>query len=376
MSSTVSTAQFSLSSTKQPSPTHPSPSSIPPRHIQRQHPTMLARALARTVRAVTTASQRPISAATKSIHFRAPISHDVNQLHRAASARINALTIRSAILSRLHSSSSRPILSQTHPSHPLQLRPLTSDNHLHRSRRKHHTLSPAHPGPCAKRTYLTGRLSCPIDKRRSIRRRSFANSTDAPSKSDKPSNAVTWREALKSPRKAVIYSGQLRRSLWNWAKHMWAGVKLLAADVRVSSKILKKITHGKQISRRERTFMVQTGVDLARLVPFSLFLIIPLAEFALPFALRLFPNMLPSQFQDQMKKEEDLKRSLKGRLELAKYLSDVVEERAKTIKASDVNSVRWICNHCIISSILFNCRVADCLFLSSSYRSSKRTLRI
>lgn len=119
---------------------------------------------------------------------------------------------------------------------------------------------------------------------------------------------------------------------------MWAGAKLLAADVRVSSKILKRITKGKQLSRRERNFIVKTGVDLARLVPFSLFLIIPLAEFALPFALRLFPNMLPSQFQDQMQEEENMKRRLKGRLELAKYLRDVVEEKAKTIKASDANS--------------------------------------
>lgn len=51
--------------------------------------------------------------------------------------------------------------------------------------------------------------------------------------------------------------------------------------------------------------------------------------------------MLPSQFQNQMKKEEDLKRRLKGRLELAKYLRDVVEEKAKTIKASDTNSVSF-----------------------------------
>lgn len=91
--------------------------------------------------------------------------------------------------------------------------------------------------------------------------------------------------------------------------------------------------------------MVKTGVDLARLVPFSLFLIIPLAEFALPFALRLFPNMLPSQFQDQIKNEEDLKRKLKGRLELAKYLRDVVEEKAKQIRASSANSVCYTERH-------------------------------
>lgn len=61
----------------------------------------------------------------------------------------------------------------------------------------------------------------------------------------------------------------------------------IQADVRVSWRILRRITNGKQISRRERGFIVQTGVDLARLVPFSLFLIIPLAEVALPVALKV-----------------------------------------------------------------------------------------
>lgn len=195
------------------------------------------------------------------------------------------------------------------------------------------------------RNFVSGRLHSGIHKKKSIRPRTFASSANSPNSttvvSEKSSKMteVTWREALRSPRKAITYAGQLRRDLVNWLKHLWAGVKLLAADVRVSTRVLRRIARGKQISRRERNFIVQTGVDLARLVPFSLFLIIPLAEFALPFALRLFPHMLPSQFQDQMKKEEDLKRRLKGRLELAKYLRDVVEEKAKTIKASDTNSV-------------------------------------
>lgn len=197
------------------------------------------------------------------------------------------------------------------------------------------------------RKFVTGRLHSGIDKQRSIRKRCFSSSSQPPSTSNatKPATEtgkdakLSWRDALKSPRKAMKYSVQLTWAVIDWAKHIWAGAKLLAADVRVSSKIVKKITHGKQISRRERNFIVQTGVDLARLVPFSLFLVIPLAEFALPFALRLFPHMLPSQFQDQMKADEDLKRRLKARLELAKYLRDVVEEKAKTVKGSDASSV-------------------------------------
>lgn len=163
------------------------------------------------------------------------------------------------------------------------------------------------------------------------------NVTEKPS-TGKSSARLTWRDSLKSPMKALRYANQLRLDLIGWFKHMWAGARLLAADVRVSAGILRRITHGKQITRRQRNFIVQTGVDLARLVPFSLFLIIPLAEFALPFALRLFPNMLPSQFQDNMKKEEDMKRRLKGRIEIAKYLRDVVEEKAKSIKTSSEDS--------------------------------------
>lgn len=166
--------------------------------------------------------------------------------------------------------------------------------------------------------------------------RRFSSNTPAPVK--KPESRIAFRDALRSPVKAAKFTVQSLRDLMNWGRHMWAGIKLLAADVRVSWRVLAKISHGKQITRRERNFLVQTGVDLARLVPFSLFLIVPAAEFALPFALRLFPNMLPSQFQSEMQKEESMKRQLKANLELAKYLRDVVEKQAKSIKSSDKDS--------------------------------------
>jgi len=145
---------------------------------------------------------------------------------------------------------------------------------------------------------------------------------------------ITWRTALQSPRAAVRYTHSLGVALVEWGRHFWAASKLLAADVRGSWKIVKRLSQGKTLTRRERHFLIGTGSDLARLVPFSLFLLIPFMEFALPFALKLFPNMLPSQFQDAMKAEEDLKRQLKVKIELAKYLRDVVEEKARVLKNS------------------------------------------
>jgi LETM1 and EF-hand domain-containing protein 1 len=43
---------------------------------------------------------------------------------------------------------------------------------------------------------------------------------------------------------------------------------------------------------------VRTASDLFRLVPFSVFIIVPGLELLLPLTLKLFPNMLPSQFQE------------------------------------------------------------------------------
>lgn len=43
----------------------------------------------------------------------------------------------------------------------------------------------------------------------------------------------------------------------------------------------------------------RTLADCVRMVPFMAFILIPMAEFALPFYLKLFPNALPSTFSDE-----------------------------------------------------------------------------
>jgi LETM1 and EF-hand domain-containing protein 1 len=43
----------------------------------------------------------------------------------------------------------------------------------------------------------------------------------------------------------------------------------------------------------------RTTGDLLRLIPFSVFVIVPFMEILLPVALKLFPNMLPSTFEGQ-----------------------------------------------------------------------------
>lgn len=56
------------------------------------------------------------------------------------------------------------------------------------------------------------------------------------------------------------------------------------------------------MTRRERRQLVRTVSDMFRVVPFAVILIVPLLEFSLPILLKLFPNMLPSTFEDKLKK--------------------------------------------------------------------------
>ncbi|KAL0432866.1 UNVERIFIED_CONTAM: Mitochondrial proton/calcium exchanger protein [Sesamum latifolium] len=117
-------------------------------------------------------------------------------------------------------------------------------------------------------------------------------------------------------------------------QHYWLGSKLLWADVRISSRLLLKLAGGKSLSRRERQQLTRTTADVFRLVPFAVFVIVPFMEFLLPVFLKLFPNMLPSTFQDKMKEEEALKRRLIAKIEYAKFLQDTVKEMAKEVQNS------------------------------------------
>ncbi|CAI0541042.1 unnamed protein product [Linum tenue] len=117
-------------------------------------------------------------------------------------------------------------------------------------------------------------------------------------------------------------------------QHYWLGLKLLGTDVRISIRLLLKLAGGKSLSRRERQQLTRTTADIFRLVPFAVFIIVPFMEFLLPVFLKLFPNMLPSTFQDKMKEQEALKRRLNARIEYAKFLQETVKEMAKEVQNS------------------------------------------
>ncbi|KAK5814197.1 LETM1-like protein-domain-containing protein [Linnemannia elongata] len=119
-----------------------------------------------------------------------------------------------------------------------------------------------------------------------------------------------------------------KKSLWVRVKkelvHYWHGTKLLGTEIKISTKLANRLLHGSKLTRREQRQLRRTSGDLLRLIPFSVFIIVPFMEFLLPVALKLFPNMLPSTFEDRFAEEEKKRKLLKMRLEMAKFLQETI----------------------------------------------------
>ncbi|XP_035206770.1 mitochondrial proton/calcium exchanger protein-like [Stegodyphus dumicola] len=146
---------------------------------------------------------------------------------------------------------------------------------------------------------------------------------------------VLKEEVLKSKpslKEPVSVSPAPKRSLgkriWDEFVHYYHGFRLLFIDLKVSTRLMWKILHGGELTRREHKQLVRTVSDLFRLVPFSVFIIVPFMELLLPVFLKLFPAMLPSTFQTISEKEMKFKKQLKVKIEMAKFLQDTLDEMA------------------------------------------------
>ncbi|KFO84881.1 hypothetical protein N320_06016, partial [Buceros rhinoceros silvestris] len=140
-----------------------------------------------------------------------------------------------------------------------------------------------------------------------------------------------------APTKPVVGApvGQkpLRQRVVDELKHYYNGFHLLWIDTKVAARMVWRLLHGQVLTRRERRRLLRTCADLFRLVPFLVFVIVPFMEFLLPVFLKLFPEMLPSTFETESKKEEKQKKKLNAKLELAKFLRETIAEMAKRNKA-------------------------------------------
>ncbi|KAF2858341.1 LETM1-domain-containing protein, partial [Piedraia hortae CBS 480.64] len=167
-------------------------------------------------------------------------------------------------------------------------------------------------------------------------------SSDEPT-SHAPTDAVVARsvsERAAEPAIQVVEAkDDKKKTLWqkikHEAQHYWDGTKLLATEVRISSRLALKMAAGYELTRREHRQLHRTVQDLGRLVPFSVFVIVPFAELLLPVALKLFPNMLPSTYEDAKSKENKAKRLRSSRREVSSFLRQTLRESGLPVSAAN-----------------------------------------
>ncbi|PSN54988.1 hypothetical protein C0J52_02342 [Blattella germanica] len=122
--------------------------------------------------------------------------------------------------------------------------------------------------------------------------------------------------------------------------HYYHGFRLLFIDINISRKLVWRVLNGKSLTRREHRLLVRTVSDLFRLVPFSVFIIVPFMELLLPLAIKLFPGMLPSTFQTATEKDHKMKQALKVKLEMAKFLQQTLDDMAVQGKGRSSKSAK------------------------------------
>lgn len=145
------------------------------------------------------------------------------------------------------------------------------------------------------------------------------------SQKEKEKNQGTVAESNAIVSKPVVKK-TIGQRVWAEMVHYYHGFRLMFININVCCKLLWRVLNGKTLTRREHKLLVRTTSDIFRLVPFSVFIIVPFMELLLPIAIKLFPGMLPSTFQTAVEYEDKMKQNLKVKLEMAKFLQKTLDE--------------------------------------------------
>lgn len=185
----------------------------------------------------------------------------------------------------------------------------------------------------------------------------LANESGSSTKADAKANAATAADAgltkdeakmeeliarseEHAQQKEVLKKEKEEKKLTLWQKvkkeahHYWDGTKLLGAEIKISWRLALRMAAGYELTRREHRQLQRTVKDLGRLVPFSVFIIVPLGEALLPLALKLFPNMLPSTFEGEKSKEKKATLLRSTRKEVSTFLRQTLKESGLPLTAA------------------------------------------
>ncbi|KAI0849557.1 LETM1-domain-containing protein [Daldinia vernicosa] len=162
------------------------------------------------------------------------------------------------------------------------------------------------------------------------------SSIDEPSAEPKSLTALAAKKAADVEKQEGKQEKKLTlgQKIKHELQHYWDGTKLLATEVKISSKLALKMAAGYELTRRENRQLQRTVQDLGRLVPFSVFIIVPFAEALLPIALKLFPNMLPSTYEAQQSKDKKAATLRATRKEVSVFLRETLKETGLPLSPS------------------------------------------
>ncbi|XP_050548757.1 mitochondrial proton/calcium exchanger protein-like [Daktulosphaira vitifoliae] len=190
--------------------------------------------------------------------------------------------------------------------------------------------------------HLTAKLLFTNPHVRNLSTTSTQFSEKPSSKIEETVNAVKEKAQKETDNQVVNIKPKksIKQKVIDEVMHYYHGFKLLGLNIKISFKLALKKMNGKELTRREHNLLVQTMADLFRLLPFSVFIIIPFMEFALPVFIKFFPGMLPTTFQTSHDKETKLKQSLKVKLEMAKFLQETLDNMSVSGKGHTCDSAK------------------------------------
>lgn len=159
----------------------------------------------------------------------------------------------------------------------------------------------------------------------------------------KPSSDEKKKDTTPLPTKIVKFTKSILVSTWEMIRnpketwesikhvieHYVLGSKLLWAELKISFPLFMRLIRGRNLTRRERNQLVRTSSDLFRVVPLAVFVIVPFMELLLPFALKIFPNLLPSTFTTKKELEEKITKQHQIRLSVVDYMQETLREVAR-----------------------------------------------
>ncbi|KAL2314737.1 LETM1 domain-containing protein mdm28, mitochondrial [Schizosaccharomyces pombe] len=152
--------------------------------------------------------------------------------------------------------------------------------------------------------------------------RLYSTETPTPSKVKEAPKQVAAEETKPT---TVVKKPSIWQRVKGGVLHFWDGTKLLGVEIKISSKLVYKMAVGYELTRRESRQLTRTLKDIGRLVPFSVFVVVPFAELLLPIAVKLFPNLLPSTFEDAKDKEAKKAQLRKTRNEVSNMLRSTLK---------------------------------------------------